>query len=53
MTRKKLSGNHLLDFIGVDEKIPVWIGLDRLKSIPLGYEYRLNTFVLNYFWFSS
>jgi hypothetical protein len=26
---------------------------DRLKSIPLGYEYRLNTFVLNYFWFSS
>ena len=28
MTRKRLSGNDLLDFIGVDEKTPVWIGLD-------------------------
>ena len=32
MTRKRLSGNHLLDFIGVDEKTPVWIGLDVHKK---------------------
>ena len=32
MTRKRLSGNHLLEFIGVDEKAPVWIGLDVHKK---------------------
>jgi transposase len=32
VTKKSLSGNHLLDFIGVDEKTPVWIGLDVHKQ---------------------
>ncbi len=32
MTKKSLSGNHLLDFIGVDGKTPVWIGLDVHKQ---------------------
>jgi len=32
MTRKSLSGNYLLDFIGVDEKTSVWIGLNVHKK---------------------
>ena len=32
MTRKKLSGNHLLDLVGTDEITPVWIGLDVHKK---------------------
>jgi len=32
MTKNRLSANHLLDFIGVDEKKPVWIGLDVHKK---------------------
>jgi len=32
MKRKRLSGNHLLDFVGADEKTPVWIGLDVHKK---------------------
>jgi hypothetical protein len=33
MTRKRLSGNQLLDFIGVDEETAVWIDLDVHKKI--------------------
>ena len=32
MTRKKLSGNQLLDFVGTDEIAPIWIGLDVHKK---------------------
>jgi len=28
MAKKRLSSEHLLEFVGIDEKTPVWIGLD-------------------------
>ena len=32
MAKKRLNGNQLLDFFGVDEKTPIWIGLDVHKK---------------------